>query len=69
MSGSRPMSLRKETWRDRCWRWSQSGPLGWLWRCYICDLEATYPKPTLVDGYTDALEHLADEHLAEGLRR
>lgn len=61
--GGRPMSLRKETRQDRRWRWFQVGPLGWLWRCYVCNLEATYSAATLVDGYTAALEHLEDEHL------
>jgi len=64
MSGSRPMSLRKETWRDRRWRWWFSGPYGWLWTCHICRLEASYPAVTLTAGYGDALDHLDDEHLA-----
>jgi hypothetical protein len=58
------MHLRKETWRDRRWRWaSEAGPFGWLWRCYVCNLEATYPTATLHGGYADALEHLENEHL------
>lgn len=66
MSG-RPMSLRKETWRDRRWRWFQDGPHGWLWRCWICNLEATYSAETLENGYSAALEHLDDEHLGVGI--
>lgn len=62
--GSRPMSLRKETPNDRRWRWWKLGPLGWLWTCHTCRLEATYPAATLVDGYSEALEHLEEEHLA-----
>lgn len=60
---SRPMSLRKETWRDRRWRPTQTGPHGWLWRCHICNLEATHPAGTLADGYAQAVEHLDVEHL------
>lgn len=66
-AGSRPLGLRKETGNDRRWRRFCSGPLGWLWTCHICRLEATWPMDTLVSGYADALEHLEDEHL--GRRR
>lgn len=69
MSGSRPMSLRKETGADRQWRRYFPGPLGWLWTCRICRLEATWPMDTLADGYAEALDHLEDEHLSEGSRR
>lgn len=61
---SRPILLRKETRHDRRWRQSQTGPHGWLWRCHICNLEATYSAGTLEAGYTAALAHLEDEHLA-----
>ena len=67
--GCRPIHLRKETERDRRWRRFQSGPLGWLWRCYVCNLEATYSAATLPGGYADALEHLEDEHLGAGVAR
>lgn len=62
----RPIHLRKETLSDRRWRWFQKGPLGWLWRCHVCNLEATSSAATLPAGYADALGHLEDEHLAAG---
>jgi hypothetical protein len=63
-TGSRPIGIRKETRNDRRWRWHQTGPLGWLWRCRVCNLEATCSSATLPDTYTAALDHLGDEHLA-----
>lgn len=60
---NRPILLRKETWHDRRWRRFQTGPHGWLWRCYICNLEATHSAATLPDVHTAALGHIENEHL------
>lgn len=36
----------------------------WRWRCYICNLECTYPAATPAAIYDAALRHLEDEHPA-----
>ena len=64
----RPMKAYKATphqpWRPAGWDKTKR----WSWICRICHLGTTYPKATLPESYTDALEHLTDEHLSTAER-
>jgi hypothetical protein len=56
---SRPLQIWKGPKSYHRW----DGLTGWLWACWICQIEAATPCATQPSAYAEAIGHLEDEHL------